>query len=172
MFKFFTPDKLYDNVYQIDFDELAAKGIKGLIFDIDNTLVSYKQPTPTDEVVALLQALQEKGFKVCFVSNNTQARVELFNQELNLPAFANAKKPLKKYMNLALEALKVTPSQTAIIGDQLFTDVCAGKRIKILTLVVAPIEPVETLFFKVKRALEKPIIKKYRKLNQSTNDKN
>ena len=171
MFKFFMPYKLYDNVYQIEFDELAAKGIKGLIFDIDNTLVSYKQPTPTDEVIALLQSLREKGFKVCFVSNNTQERVELFNQELNLPAFANAKKPLKKSMISALEVMKISPTQAAIIGDQLFTDVCAGKRIKILTLAVAPIEPVETLFFKVKRALEKPIIKKYRKLNQSTNDK-
>ena len=170
MFKFFMPDKLYDNVYQIDFDELSAKGIKGLVFDIDNTLVSYKQPSPTNEVIALLQSLQAKGFKVCFVSNNTQERVELFNQELNLPAFANARKPLKKSMLSALETMKVSPTQAAIIGDQLFTDVCVGKCVKALTLAVAPIEPVETLFFKVKRALEKPIIKKYKKLNQNKNN--
>lgn len=166
MFKFFMPDKLYDDVYQIDFDEIAAKGIKGLIFDIDNTLVSYKQPSPTDEVVALLRDLQTKGFKLCFVSNNTTKRVELFNRELSLPAFSNAKKPLKKSMLSALDAMDVTPSQAAIIGDQLFTDVCAGKRVKLLALAVTPIEPVETLFFKLKRALEKPIIRKYRKFNQ------
>jgi len=157
------PDKIYDNVYEIDFDELIKKDIKGLIFDIDNTLVSYKQPEPTAEVTGLMRSLREKGFKVCFVSNNKKERVDLFNRDFKFPAFAEAGKPLKKYMRQALEAMGVTGEQAAIIGDQLFTDICAGKRMNMLALFVKPIEPVETLFFKAKRALEKPIIKKYRR---------
>ena len=167
IFKYFMPDKIYHNVYEIDFDGLIKKDIKGLIFDIDNTLVSYKQPEPTGEVIELMRSLREKGFKICFVSNNNKERVDLFNRDFKFPAFAEAGKPLKKYMKLALEAMGVTGNQTAVIGDQLFTDICAGKRIKAFALFVYPIEPVETLFFKAKRALEKPILKKYWRLNHA-----
>lgn len=167
MFKCFMPDKIYDNVYEIDFDELIKKNIKGLIFDIDNTLVSYKQPEPTVKVIELMRNLQAKGFSICFVSNNKKARVDLFNREFKFPAFAEAGKPLKKYMKQALEVMGVTGNQAAMIGDQLFTDIWAGKRVQASALFVTPIEPVETLFFKTKRALEKPIIKKYRRLENA-----
>jgi HAD superfamily phosphatase (TIGR01668 family) len=100
------------------------------------------------------------------VSNNNKARVDLFNRDFKFPAFAKSGKPLKKYMKQALETMGVTNGQAAIIGDQLFTDVWAGKRMKMLALCVKPIEPVETLFFKTKRVLEKPIIKKYRRLER------
>ena len=165
MFNWFMPDKIYNNVYEIDFDGLMRKNITGLIFDIDNTLVSYRQPEPTAEVTGLMRGLREKGFGVCFVSNNTKARVDLFNRGFNFPAFAEAGKPGRKYMRRALDALGVTGAQAAMIGDQLFTDVCAGKRVNALALFVTPIEPVETLFFRAKRALEKPIIRKYWELN-------
>lgn len=168
MFDCFMPDKIYGSVYEIDFDCLIKKNIKGLIFDIDNTLVSYKQPEPTAEVAALMRSLREKGFSVCFVSNNKKARVDLFNRELKFPAFAEAGKPLKKYMKRALEVMGVTGAQAAMIGDQLFTDVCAGKRVGALALFVTPIEPVENLFFKAKRMLEKPIIKKYRSMQKKS----
>jgi len=164
MFGYFMPDKIYENVYEIDFAGLIKKGITGLIFDIDNTLVSYKQPEPTTEVIELMQSLRELGFSVCFVSNNKKARVDLFNLGFKFPAFAEASKPLKKYMKLALEAMNIKNEQAAIIGDQLLTDICAGKRMNMLSLFVKPIEPVETLFFKAKRVIEKPIIKKYWKL--------
>jgi HAD superfamily phosphatase (TIGR01668 family) len=167
MFKYFMPDKIYNNVYGIDFDGLIKKGVKGLIFDIDNTLVSYRQPEPTAEVIRLMQSLREKGFSICFVSNNKKARVDLFNRDFKFPAFAEAGKPLKKYMKRALEAMGIKENQAAIIGDQLFTDICAGKRMNMLALFVYPIESVETLFFKAKRALEKPIIKRYRRLENA-----
>ena len=164
MLRYFMPDKICDTVYDIDFEGLLKKNIKGLIFDIDNTLVSYKQPEPTAEVTELMDSLKNKGFKICFVSNNKKERVDLFNLDFKFPAFAEAGKPLKKYMNLALEAMGLTAERSAIIGDQLFTDICAGKRLNMLSLFVYPIEPVETLFFKAKRALEKPIVKKYWKM--------
>jgi HAD superfamily phosphatase (TIGR01668 family) len=119
-----------------------------------------------------MKKLQEKGFKICFVSNNKKSRVDLFNRRFGFPAFAEAGKPLRKNMMKALEIMGLQCSQTAVIGDQLFTDVCAGKRINALSLLVEPIEPVETLFFKFKRALEKPFIKRYRRLNDENDEKN
>ena len=167
MLKYLMPDKIYDSVHEINFDELLEKDIKGLIFDIDNTLVSYRQPEPTPEITELMRSLGEKGFKICFVSNNKKERVDLFNRDFKFPAFAEAGKPLKKYINQALEAMKINGKQAAVIGDQLFTDICAGKRVNALALFVKPIEPVETLFFKTKRALEKPVIKKYWRLENA-----
>ena len=164
MFKYFMPDKMYESVYGIDFDELWAKDIRGLIFDIDNTLVSYRQPLATVQVIELMRGLREKGFKISFVSNNKQGRIDLFNEDFKFPAFGGAGKPFKKYMKCALEAMGVAHENAAIIGDQIFTDVCAGKRMKMLALAVEPIEPVRTLFFKAKRVLERPIIRRYRRL--------
>ena len=157
----FMPDKIYDNVYQIDFDGLREKNIRCLIFDIDNTLVSYRQPEPTDDVIKLMRELSEKGFKICFVSNNNKPRVDLFNREFKFPAFAKARKPFKKSIKTALASMESEAGEAAIIGDQIFTDVWAGKRSGMFTIAVTPIEPVETLFFKFKRVLEKPVIKKY-----------
>ena len=165
MLKYFMPDKIYADVYAIDFDELIKNNITGLIFDIDNTLVSYKQPEPTAEVIALMRDLQEKNFKICFVSNNNKARVDLFNHDFKFPAFAEAGKPLKKYMKQALEIMGLSGECAAVIGDQIFTDVCAAKRVGASALFVTPVEPVNSLFFKIKRALEKPILKRYRRLN-------
>ena len=161
MLGYFMPDKIYDSVYGIDFDGLIRKNITGLIFDIDNTLVSYKQPEPTARVISLMRDLQGKGFEICFVSNNNKARVDLFNRDFKFPAFAEAGKPLKKYMKRALDAMGVARGQAAIIGDQIFTDIWAGRRMGMLAIYVEPIEPVETLFFKAKRALEKPVKSRY-----------
>ena len=175
MFDFFMPDIIYDSVYDIDFDSLRKKNIKGLIFDIDNTLVSYKQETPTENVVNLMNRLKDAGFAVCFVSNNNKERVDIFSGGFNrfsfqtiqtiqtFSAFPNAKKPLKKAMRKAVESMRLANTDVAVIGDQLFTDVIAAKRIKAASILVTPIEPVETLFFKLKRFLEKPFIKRYYK---------
>jgi len=173
MFDFFMPDIIYESVYDIDFDSLKEKNIKGLIFDIDNTLVSYKQERPTESVVNLMRGLNEAGFAVCFVSNNTKQRVDIFNSGFNYSSVPAAGKPLKKSMKTALDTMRLNNTDVAVIGDQLFTDVIAAKRIKAVSILVTPIEPVETLFFKLKRLLEKPFIKRYyRRINKnSKNDK-
>lgn len=163
MFDLFMPDIICESVYDIDFDALKKKNIKGLIFDIDNTLVSYKQEKPTENVVNLMNRLSEAGFTVCFVSNNNKNRVDIFNSGFNYSSFPNAKKPLKKSMKNALKIMRMTNADAAVIGDQIFTDVIAAKRIKAVSILVTPIEPLETLFFRLKRFLEKPFIKRYYK---------
>ena len=170
MFDLFMPDIICETVYDIDFDSLREKDIKGLIFDIDNTLVSYKRETPTENVVNLMNRLDGAGFAVCFVSNNNKQRVDIFNREFNYLSFPDAKKPLKKSMKSALEAMSLTNTGVAVIGDQIFTDVIAAKRIKAMSILVTPIEPVETLFFRFKRFFEKPLIRRYYK-NKNKNNK-
>jgi len=167
MFGYFTPDIIFDSVYDIDFGALKEKNIKGIIFDIDNTLVSYKQEKPTENVAALMDKLTGEGFKICFVSNNTKQRVDIFNGEFKFDAYPNAGKPFVRYIREALKAMELSGENTVLIGDQLFTDVAAAKRAKLTAVLVTPIEPVETLFFKFKRFLEKPLIKRYyRKLDK------
>ena len=168
MFGYFTPDIIYDTVYDIDFDLLIEKNIKGLIFDIDNTLVSYKQEKPTENVINLMDKLKSENFEICFVSNNHKQRVDIFNDKFGFFSFPKAGKPSVKYIKKALKSMNLTNKEVALIGDQLFTDVTAAKRAKIMAVLVTPIEPVETMFFKFKRFMEKPFIKRYyRRLEKS-----
>ena len=164
MLGYFTPDSIFESVYDIDFGALMKeKNIKGLIFDIDNTLVSYKQEKPTESVASLMDKLTGEGFKICFVSNNTKQRVDMFNSGFKFAAYANARKPFVTYIGEAIKIMGLPRENIALIGDQLFTDVAAAKRAKITALLVTPIEPVETLFFRFKRFWEKPLIKRYYK---------
>lgn len=164
----FVPDYYFDTVYFITPKLLSDSGIKAIILDIDNTLVPYEIPEPTDEVSAWLKNMWDNGIKTAFVSNNHKERVELFNKTLGCPAFYDSGKPLKKSCKKALEALGTLPSETAIIGDQVFTDVLAGRMSKLgKTFLVKPIKDKTNLFFKFKRLLEKPVIRKYNRRNKS-----
>lgn len=158
----FVPDHYFDTVYEVTPELLVARGIKGLILDIDNTLVPYEIPTPTEENVAWLKGMWDSGIKTAFVSNNHQDRVELYNKELGCPAFFDSGKPLKKACKRALDAMGLTEKETAIIGDQVFTDVVAGRNSRLgMAILVKPIKDKTNLFFRFKRFLEKPVIATY-----------
>lgn len=158
---YLTPDFIYSTIYEIDFDILKKNNIKGLIFDIDNTLVSYEQPEPTSTVIELMNNLKSKEFSICFISNNNKQRVDLFNSSFKYPAFYDARKPTVKFFKEAIIQMNMKCENIAVIGDQLFTDVIAAKRMKMTALLVNPIEPVESFFFKIKRIGEKPFIRRY-----------
>ncbi len=164
---FFVPDLYFDTVYEVKPEMLASRGVKALILDIDNTLVPYEIPEPTAEVRAWLNGMWNAGIKTAFVSNNHKERVEFFNKELGCPAFYDSGKPLKKSCVRALSALGVTPSECAIIGDQVFTDVVAGRISSLnMAILVKPIKDKTSLFFRFKRLLEKPVIAKYNRKNK------
>ena len=165
---FFVPDLYFDTVYEVTPEILTARGVKALILDIDNTLVPYEIPEPTAEVRAWLTGMWDAGIKTAFVSNNHKERVELFNKELGCPAFYDSGKPLKKSCVRALSALGVAPSECAIIGDQVFTDVVAGRISSLNTaILVKPIKDRTDLFCKFKRLLEKPVIARYNRKNKA-----
>ncbi len=163
----FVPNYYFDTVLEVTPELLLSHGIKGLILDIDNTLVPYEIPEPTDEIRAWLEAMWEVGIKTAFVSNNKADRVEIFNLTLGCPAFPDSGKPLKKSCKKALDAMGISSSEAAIIGDQVFTDVLAGRNSRLkLAILVKPIKDKTTLFFRFKRFLEKPVLRKYQKRKQ------
>lgn len=161
-----VPDFYCDDIYGITPEYIKGKGIDAVILDIDNTLVPYEIAEPTDEVRAWLTALTEAGIKVAFVSNNHAERVEIFNKSLGFPAFPDSGKPFKKACRAAMEAMGSTPETTAIIGDQVFTDVLAGRNAGLAAaFLVKPIKDKTNLFFKTKRLMEIPVLKKYKRIH-------
>ena len=160
-----TPTYMFGHYYEITPAFLTSIGVRALLIDIDNTLAPYEQPEPDDRIRAWFKALQENGIKAALVSNNHRERVEEFNRTLGLLAFWDSGKPKKNTLLLAMKILGVTKEETAMLGDQLLTDSYAGRHIGLPTLIVPPIKDKTNLFFRFKRVLERPFIRKYAKLN-------
>ena len=163
MFNKFKPDFTFATYRDVTPEFLTEQGIKAVLSDIDNTLAPYEQAEPDENIVAWVNSLRENGIGLALISNNHADRVELFNKTLGLLAFPDAGKPGKKLMRKALAALGADASRAAMLGDQLFTDAYAGKRMGMRALIVPPIKDKTTLFFRFTRALEKPIMKSYLK---------
>lgn len=159
----FLPTKIYDNIYAITPEEMISLGIRALILDIDNTLVTYDDPKPTESVAKWLFEMHDAGIQTAFVSNNHAPRVEMFCEGLGCYFHADAKKPSRKYLYEAMAHMGTDVNNTACVGDQLFTDVWAGKRAGMRAFLVPPIKDKRTLFFRAKRLLEKPFLRIYRK---------
>ena len=163
--------KLIPDLYESDFQKITPEllrkyGIRGLICDIDNTLAPYEEPVPSPAVLAWMEKMKENGIQIAFVSNNNWDRVRLFNRDLQVPAYAKSGKPKTRFLYAALRDMKLSPREAALLGDQLLTDCLAGKRLGMKALIVKPIRDKKTLFFRFKRWLEIPYLKKYHKLHQ------
>lgn len=165
MAKIFTPDYMFATYRDITPAFLQSIGIKALLIDIDNTLAPYEQPLPDDNIKAWFGALEEHGIKAAFVSNNDAERVDLFNSGIGIPAFSKSGKPLSKNLYKAMAQLGSDVSNTAMLGDQLLTDASAGNNIKLKTIIVPPIKDKNNFFFRSKRRIEVPTIKKFVKKN-------
>ncbi len=153
------PDLYIQSVYQLDIEILKKKQIQGIIIDIDNTLVSWDTCEPDEICTAFIQMLLSNGFKLCILSNARKKRVALFNRTLSLPALHNAFKPFKGAFTGAMKRMGTTAADTAVIGDQLFTDILGGKRLGLFTILVAPISSKEFLWTKFMRRIEKRFLK-------------
>ena len=161
--KIFVPECIFNNIYEISADSLLVSGKRGLVFDIDNTVAPYEVAKPTDEVKAYFSSLIAKGFQIAFVSNNKNARTDIFNEELGFFCVTNASKPSPKGVLKCIEYMKLKKSEMLLIGDQIFTDCVAAHRAGIECYLVKPIKDKKTLFFRCKRFLEKPFIRIYNK---------
>lgn len=157
------PDLICDTVYQIPFDKYYEKGIRGIAFDIDNTLVSYDTPEPDEKLTEFLLALGKRGFQVAFVSNNEPARVERFNARLGFLALADSHKPLTGGLERVMKEFGVKKKEFLMVGDQLLTDCLCARLAGVSVVTVPPIQPVENRFFRFKRKIEKPFIRAYYK---------
>ncbi|HAN10189.1 MAG TPA: YqeG family HAD IIIA-type phosphatase [Clostridiales bacterium] len=163
MLRKLKPDSYVDNVYTVNYDELKEEGIRGLIFDIDNTLIPYEEDMPNDKINQLFERLRQMGFIISFVSNGPKKRVDKFNIRLNFNTCHRAMKPLTLNLNKVVDEMKLTKSEVVIIGDQIFTDVLAGNRIGIKTILVNPIRPKDSIVERVKRNMEKKLLQKFNK---------
>lgn len=154
------PDIFANTVYDIDLDALKKEGIKGFVFDIDNTLVTYAEPVANDKVQGWLNCLRNMDFKLYIVSNNDKERVRIFSESVGIPHFGKALKPLKHYLCKACREMGIAPCETALVGDQLFTDIWGGNLMKMKTILVKPISEVEDGFVKFKRRFERRILRR------------
>ncbi len=158
------PDYMFRRFDEITPAFLQSIGVCAVLADIDNTLAPYEQPEPDERIRAWIASLADAGISIAFVSNNDEARVALFNRTLGVPAFHKSGKPFKKNMKKAMEAIGGTPETTAMLGDQLLTDAWAGHNLGVrAVLIVPPIKDKRSAFFRFKRWLEKPTVKKFKR---------
>ena len=162
MFKSFYPDCYMNSTYEIDFDAYYEKGYRGIIFDIDNTLVPHGAPAD-ERSKALFAHLKELGYKVVLLSNNKEPRVKMFNDVVKVSYIFKAGKPLVKNYLKAMEMMGSNKDNTIFVGDQLFTDVWGAKRTGIHNVLVQPIDKKEEIQIVLKRYLEKIVLKSYKR---------
>lgn len=163
MFQTFYPDIWMDSTYDIDFEALYAKGIRALIFDIDNTLVEHGAPAD-QRAVALFHRLHEIGFSMMLLSNNKEPRVKMFCDAVEGAQYIyKANKPFKTGYQKAMELMGSDEKTTVFIGDQLFTDVWGARRCGIYSILVKPIDKKEEIQIVLKRKLEKIVLYFYKR---------
>lgn len=162
MFNCFFPDRYVASTYVIDFEKLYEDGIRGLIFDIDNTLVPHGAPAD-ERAEELFARLKRIGFKCCLISNNQEPRVKMFNKNIKVDYVYDAHKPSRKNYRKAMEIMGTDTGSTVFIGDQLFTDVWGAKRTGIPNILVKPIHPKEEIQIVLKRRLEKIVLYFYKR---------
>ncbi len=159
MSSIFLPDIFVDTVFDMDLEKLKADGIKAFIFDIDNTLATYAMPVADEKTADWVKKLRDKDFKLFIVSNNDRKRVQIFAENINIPYFGKALKPLGFYLHKACRIMNVKEKEVALVGDQLFTDIWGGNVLNMTTILVKPISEVEDGFVRFKRQFERRILK-------------
>ena len=162
MLKKFYPDCYMNSTYEIDFDGYYEKGYRGVIFDIDNTLVPHGAPAD-ERSKKLFAHLKELGYKVVLLSNNKEPRVKMFNDEVKVSYIFRANKPSVKNYVKAMEMMGTNKENTLFVGDQLFTDVWGAKRTGIHNVLVKPIDKKEEIQIVLKRYLEKIVLTSYKR---------
>ena len=168
MFDRFFPDRYVASTYVIDFEKLYEEGYRGLIFDIDNTLVPHGAPAD-ERAIALFKRLREIGFSCCLLSNNKEPRVKMFNEKIGVSYIFKAGKPGKNGYEQAMRKIGTNKKTTVFIGDQLFTDVWGAKRVGIRNILVKPINPKEEIQIVLKRYLEKIVLFFYARYQKKQN---
>lgn len=166
MFEKFYPHHEADSAYVIDYDTLYKDGFRGVIFDIDNTLVPHGAPAD-ERAKALFAHLKETGYALMLLSNNKEPRVKSFNDEVGADYIYRAGKPAKSGYIKAMEKMGTVSSNTLFVGDQLFTDVWGAKKAGLETYLVKPIHPKEEIQIVLKRYLEKIVLFFYHRRKKS-----
>lgn len=165
----FYPSGVSESIDTIPFKELYDKGYRGVIFDIDNTLVPHGAPAD-DHAIEFFKKLREIGYDTCLISNNKEQRVTSFAIPVGSKAVWDAHKPSRRNYLYACEIMKTTKDNTFFVGDQLFTDVYGANRAGIKSILVNPIHPKEEIQIVLKRYLEKIVLFFYNRRKDKSGD--
>lgn len=164
--KLLMPGDMLPHFTSVTPEYLLSRGFRFVFSDIDNTLATYDDPTPPDNVVQWCRSMNDAGITIAFVSNNDEARVSLFNRDFGYHAYADAGKPGIGTLRRAMADCGADASNSAFLGDQLLTDAATANRAGLYCIIVPPIKDKTNAFFRFKRLLEKPYVKKWRKTHE------
>lgn len=164
----FIPSEFVRSVFHITPEMLKDKGIKGIITDLDNTLVEWDRPDATPKLIEWFASIKAAGIQVTIVSNNNELRVKSFADPLGIPFIFKARKPLGKAFRQALSIMTVKREEVVVIGDQLLTDVFGGNRQKLHTILVIPVAKSDGFVTKFNRMVERRIFSYLDKKGQVT----
>lgn len=160
MIRLLTPQLLVESVLDLTPDRLASLGVKALLLDVDCTLKRYRETTIGTAVAEWLAGLRAAGIRVCLVSNGRGQRIGRCAEQLGVPFVCQACKPLPRGCYAALRKLGVKQEEAAMVGDQVFADVIAGRLAGLVSILVRPIHPEdEPWFTRLKRPLEQWVVR-------------
>lgn len=160
MIKYLCPDECPASLVDVDLDRLKQNGYRGIILDLDNTLLPWAGDEIDQAVIGWVRRAKAAGFELCLTSNALRSRVDRARQALGIPAIAGAIKPRKKPFRQAMKVLGTEPTETVVIGDQLFTDILGGNRMQLYTILIDPMASEEMAATKLIRRIERRIIRR------------
>lgn len=164
--KLLIPRQHLHSIYELNTEGLHSRGIRGIIFDMDNTLVPWNDRAVYPRLSSWLEQLKSWGFELCIVSNNSRERGGQLACELGIPAIWYAVKPRRRAFRKALQIMELNAAETAVVGDQIFTDVLGGNRLGLYTILVTPITDQEFIWTRLVRKLERQVLKRLKGRNQ------
>lgn len=163
MLKTFLPNEYVKTIFDITPEFLQERNIKGIITDLDNTLVEWNRPLATPKVKKWFETMKKHGIRIVIVSNNHKKRVYEFAHPLGIPFVYKAQKPRGKSFRKALHLLKLPKEEVVVIGDQLLTDIFGGNRYGLFTILVVPVTQSDGWITKFNRMIERRILKWFEK---------
>jgi HAD superfamily phosphatase (TIGR01668 family) len=158
MLQQFLPGDYVKSIFHISPKKLKESGIKGIITDLDNTLVEWDRPNATPQLVEWFKDVKEQGIDITIVSNNNERRVKAFSDPLNIPFIHKARKPMGKAFLKAVKNMNLKKEEVVVIGDQLLTDVLGGNRSGFQTILVVPVASTDGFFTRINRKIERRIM--------------
>jgi uncharacterized protein len=162
--KQFLPDEHVKSILDITPEHLRGLGVKGIITDLDNTLVEWDRPTATPQLIKWFEEMKKNNILVTIVSNNrSKNRVKVFSDPLEIPFIFQAKKPMVQAFRKATSEMNLKKEETVVIGDQLLTDVLGGNRGGFHTILVVPVAQTDGFFTKFNRFVERRLLNWFRK---------
>lgn len=164
----FLPNEHVKTVFDIKPEQLKEQGIKGIITDLDNTLVAWDVADATPEIIEWFKTMENHGISIMIISNNKSERVKIFSEPLGTPYVFSARKPLRRAFKKAATEMGLNKNEIVVVGDQLLTDVFGGNLAGFYTILVVPIVQTDARITKINRAIERRILNYFRKKGKIT----